>query len=79
MKAEEWKRLWMHLPWGMLAVGLFLYHPLLGVTACFMELGYEAMNDWRKKDESYKDVIGIAWGILIGGYILLICRILGVI
>ena len=69
----------MHVPWGMLAVGLFLYDPLLGLTACFIEVAYEGFNDWRKKDKSYKDVVGIAWGILIGGYILLILRLLEVI
>jgi len=79
MTKEDWLRLWMHVPWGLLAVGLFVFHPLLGATACFMELGYEILNDWRKKDESWKDVIGICWGILIGGYALLICRLFGII
>ena len=79
MTREEWARLWMHVPWGMLAVGLFVYHPLLGVVACFSELAYEAFNDWRKHDESYKDVVGSTWGILIGGYILLALKLLGVI
>ena len=75
MTREDWRRLWMHVPWGLLAVGLFLYHPVLGATACFMELGYELMNDWRKGDSSYKDVIGICWGVLIGGYALVIWRL----
>ena len=79
MKAEDWKRLWMHLPWGLLAVGLFVFHPLLGATACFSTFVYEAFNDWRKMDSSYKDVLGICWGILIGGYILLALKVLGVI
>ena len=68
----------MHIPWGLLAVGLFLYHPFLGVTACFMELGYEFMNDWRKHDQSFKDIIGIVWGILLGGYGLLLLKIIGI-
>ena len=79
MTREDWHRLLIHLPWGVLAVGLFLFDPLLGLTACFMELGYEFINDWRKVDSSFKDVIGIAWGVLIGGYILLILRLLEVI
>ena len=69
----------MHIPWGVLAVGLFLFHPLLGVTACFMELGYEFANDWRKGDSSYKDILGIVYGILIGGYTLLVLKMLGII
>ena len=76
MTREDWRRLWMHVPWGMLAVGLFLYHPVLGATACFMEMGYEFINDMGKKDSSYRDVIGIVWGILIGGYILLALKML---
>ena len=79
MSKADWHRLFIHLPWGMLAVGLFLYHPLLGATACFMELGYEFINDWREHDKSFKDVIGIVWGILIGGYTLFALKIFGVI
>jgi len=30
-------------------------------------IAYEAFNDWRKHDHSYKDVLGICWGVLIGG------------
>jgi len=77
MSKEDWIRLWLHVPWGLLAVGLFLFHPLLGLTACFMELGYEFINDMGKGDKSYKDAIGICWGILIGGYTLLICHLCG--
>ncbi|MBA7568816.1 hypothetical protein ES708_10551 [subsurface metagenome] len=77
MTKEDWIRCLMHIPWGLLAVGLFVFHPLLGATACFAELAYEAFNDWRKGDESYKDVVGIAWGILIGGYTLLILDLFG--
>ena len=77
MTREDWKRLLMHIPWGLLAVILFLYHPLLGATACLSTFIYEAFNDWRKHDESYKDVLGIVWGILIGGYAILIYRIIG--
>ena len=77
MSGKDWRRLLQHIPWGLLAVGLFLFHPLLGSTACLMELGYEFMNDWRKGDESFKDVIGIVWGILIGGYALLILHLIG--
>ena len=68
MSKEEWIRLAMHIPWGILAVFLFIPHPLLGFTACLGTLVYEAFNDWRKHDESYQDVLGIVWGFFIGGY-----------
>ncbi len=76
---EDWIRLLIHIPWGLLAVGLFLVDPLLGFTACLGTLIYEAFNDWRKKDDSYKDVLGIVWGFLIGGYVLLILLIYDII
>jgi len=39
----------------------------IGYLSCFSMLAYEAFNDWRKHDSSYKDVLGIVWGFLIGG------------
>lgn len=78
MTKEDFLRCLIHIPWGMLGAGLCLFHPLLGFAACFAMLAYEAFNDWRKGDESYKDVLGIVWGVLIGGYTLLILDLLGV-
>ena len=78
MNREEWHRLLIHTPWGLLAIGLYLLDPLIAAVACLMELGYEFINDWRKHDKSYKDVVGIVWGILLGGYILLALKLLGI-
>ena len=78
MTRKDWLRLWMHVPWGLLAVGLFVFHPLLGFTACLSEIGYEVFDSIEKKDQSRKDVIGICWGILIGGYVLLTLKITGI-
>ena len=79
MKKEDWFRLWIHVPWGILAVGLFIVNPLLGFTACMGTLIYEAFDDWRKQDYSYKDVLGLVWGFIIGGYALLILLIYDII
>lgn len=68
MNKEDWVRLLIHIPWGMAAGFLFLADPLLGATAFMGTLAYEAFNDWRKGDASYKDVLGIVWGFLIAGY-----------
>ena len=68
MSKEDWIRLWLHVPWGLL--GVFLYFAIdrvFGVMAITLMIAYEAFNDWRKQDESYKDVLGIVWGFLIGG------------
>ena len=70
MTKSDWIRLWMHVPWGILGALLFIPNPLLGLTACLSMFVYEAFNDWRKKDESYKDVLGIVWGFFIGGILI---------
>lgn len=73
------------MPWGILGILPIASAPVLGEVAasvfagiaCFSMLAYEGFNDWRKKDESYKDVLGICWGILIGGYGIWIFRLVG--
>lgn len=69
MKKDDWKRLLIHLPWGVMAAALFIPNALLGFTAFWGMLGYEAFNDWRKGDKSYKDVLGIVWGFLLGAFV----------
>lgn len=76
MTKEDWKRCLIHIPWGLLASGLIILHPLVGISVFAGEIGYEAFNDWRKKDHSYKDVLGIVWGFLIGSYALMIWRLI---
>lgn len=48
--------------------------PVVGVTAMAMFVLYEAFNDWRKQDKSYKDIIGGAFGFWACAAIWLICR-----
>jgi hypothetical protein len=68
MKRDDWERLGMHAPWGALAgVLYFQVGEPYGIAAVALMIGYEAFNDWRKMDKSYKDVIGIVWGWLIVG------------
>jgi len=58
------------VPWGLLGVLLFFAVDRgLGALAIGLMVAYEAFNDWRKRDESYKDVLGVVWGVLIGGLI----------
>lgn len=70
MTKEDMHRALMHMPWGWLAVSFFLASGWMGFTACMMTLGYEGFNDWRKIDSSYKDVLGICWGVFSGGAII---------
>jgi len=71
----NWARLLIHIPWGLLAAFLYvMVLPSFGIVALVSMLVYEGFNDWRKKDNSYHDVLGIVWGWLIGGIIWLIVR-----
>ncbi len=65
MKFLKGHRFWMHFPIGVLAaVGTFL-EPAWGITLFAGFLAYEFIQEWRKKDHSYKDVIGtlVAYGL----------------
>lgn len=77
MGKDDWHRFWMHFPMGMFAA-LLLTQPKtlwIGIALAFSFLVYEIMNDWRKKDWSYKDVCGFVWGI---GAVGLIIYLIGV-
>jgi len=77
MNRGDLMRLLIHLPWGLMAVVLYaLVSPAFGITAFAGMLSYEAFNDWRKHDLSYKDVLGIVWGWLLGGIAVAIGSIL---
>ena len=72
MSKEDWVRLWIHVPWGLLGIALvYGLKPFgldgVGYLSVVLMIAYEAFNNWRKKDESYKDVLGIVWGVLLGG------------
>ena len=69
MTKEEWVRLLMHLPWGLIGAALLIPDVRIGISATVFMLVYEGFNDWRKKDASYKDVLGIVWGFLIGSFL----------
>ena len=70
MTKEDWVRLAIHLPWGLMGASLLLYDARVGIFATVGMLTYEAFNDWRKKDASYKDVLGIVWGFLAGSFVI---------
>lgn len=76
MTKEEWVRLLIHLPHGAIAGWIIFGCPLpslipieptlpLAIAGCCAFLGFifrQIIQDWRKKDNSWKDVIGIVWG-----------------
>ena len=59
------KDLWraiIHFPVGALCAILTFFLPSLGISLTIYFIVYEVLNDWRKKDSSYKDVFGGALG-----------------
>jgi len=60
----------------MLGGVLFMFDKSFGLMAIALMIGYEAFNDWRKKDASYKDVLGICWGWLIVGILRILIPII---
>lgn len=74
MNKEDWKRLWMHFPIGAIAALVQLVDVVTGLTILALTITYEAFNDWRKHDESYKDILGIVWGYAWVAVIIIIVR-----
>ena len=74
MTKNELIRAAMHFPVGVAVACLISWSLAHGIMLGIAFLIYEIMNDWRKKDWSYKDVYGYIWGLAIGAIILLILR-----
>jgi len=76
---REWARVALHFPVGLFVVAAICLPSLLGfsflltiglitsgVLAGTGFLAYEIMQDWRKADQGYKDVLGYVAGIFAG-------------
>jgi hypothetical protein len=70
------KRYWMHVPLGLLNAAFYLY-PMVGFGFTIAFLGYEAMQEWRKEDLSYKDIVGWLVGLGVGLAILIALAVIG--
>lgn len=58
------KRLLIHVPVGIL--NAYFYPELSGLGFTIAFLGYEYIQEWRKQDNSHKDVIGWLYGLGLG-------------
>ena len=82
MTRDELIRAAMHFPVGVLAVLImaFVNPPNLGIAIGLLGalafLVYEIMQDWRKHDKSYKDVIGFVAGIYSGAILIWLLEML---
>jgi len=72
MTKHDWLRFWLHLPVGVVCALLTYWHAPLGISGTMIFVTYEIMNDWRKADNSYKDVYGFCWGYIGAGCVLAI-------
>ena len=57
-----WKRLILHIPWGVAGALLCYVGPVFGVIFSVFFLAYEMMQAWRIRDMGYKDVLGFPVG-----------------
>lgn len=59
----------IHLPIGAIIAHMILcVNPVLGAFVAVYFLAYEALEDWRVHDRSFKDVFGSLIAMVVGGY-----------
>ena len=66
MSRDDLLRALLHFPVGLFVAWLISWNTGQGVMLGVAFLMYELLNDWRKVDSSYKDVLGYVWGLAIG-------------
>ena len=81
---DKFIRAVMHIPVGLGVVAIICLPILLGfpssLSFAFIVLGlfaglsflvYEVLQDWRKGDKSFKDVIGFVEGLFLGAFMVI--------
>jgi hypothetical protein len=59
---QDWIRFWLHFFIGLVCAWLVFDKMAHGIILSFAFLAYEAFEDWRINDLSFKDVLGFLWG-----------------
>jgi len=57
------KRMWMHLPLGMVNGYVLVKHPALGIGLLLCFLVYELAQDHSANDAGYQDILGHLVGL----------------
>lgn len=66
----------LHFPVGVYAAWMMSIDGVSALAFVLVFLAYEAMEDWRIRDRSFKDILGFAWGIAVGYPIFVVWRLL---
>jgi len=67
----KYRNIFHYIAGGITAWSAFVV-PMLALCLCLSFLIYEVMNDWRKNDNSFKDVLEWDIGIFVVATIMLI-------
>lgn len=78
MSGPDWKRLWLHVPGGLLGALLLWLNGPMGIVFNFAFLLYEVCQDWRTTDKGFKDILGHVAGLGIGGGTWFVLKLIGV-
>ena len=75
------KRLWGHVPVGLVNVAFYAIGPLWGLGFTYAWLQYEKQQDANSQyPDSHIDILGMVWGLgagmLIAGFVLMIRSLL---
>ena len=70
------KRIILHIPVGLLLTWLTTFNPVLAVLFFLGFAMYELNEDYYLKDQAWKDVAGLLWGIGFGSAYLIISKFL---
>lgn len=76
---QDWLRLWMHFPVGVINIFAFYVGVEYGATFFILFIVYELWEDFRIKDLAHKDILGFMWGFVCGLIGLYLLSIYGII
>lgn len=73
----SWDRFWLHVPVGLVLVGMTWLHPVLGGIYAYLFAAYEKNEDRWLKDQMWRDLAGAMAGMILGSAVWAILILLG--
>ena len=65
-------RLLLHIPVGLACAAIAIVSWPSSLLLGLFFLSYETNQDRYKRDQAHKDIVGAAWGVAIGGLVILV-------